>query len=111
MENQDSAEPEPVRSNEEDAEPIATAVTRCELCFSGSLRAMESKGEKENAEVLRRLQTKFINWKAYLGIFAKGALSLDQRLKRHPQHRDLVILALDMLLMNLDQSRASCWLS
>lgn len=90
-----------LRLNEEDEEPISNMTTICESNFSESLKAIESKGEKKYAEILRKLQSKFVDWAAYLGVFAGGSASLDQRLKHHPQYCDLVLLALDMLIINL----------
>ncbi|KAF2801990.1 uncharacterized protein BDZ99DRAFT_577208 [Mytilinidion resinicola] len=88
----------------EDDEPISTKATDCESNFSKSVRLMESHGEEEYAEILRKLQAKFVDWTAYLGVFAGGKASLDQRLRRHPRYQDLVLLVLDMLNINLIQT-------
>ena len=98
------ADGEALHSNKGD-EPIATMAIGCESNFSESLRLMESNKEEKHAQILRKLQAKFSDWAAYLGVFAGRDSSLDQRLSRHLQYRDLVLLALDMLNMNLIQSK------
>lgn len=85
---------------------ISTRVTDCKSNFSKSLQLMESKGEEKYVDILRKLQARFVDSTGYLGVFAAGNASLDQRLEHHPQYRDLVLLVLDMLNMNLAQSRA-----
>jgi hypothetical protein len=97
---------QPHLDDKEEDEPISTKATDCESNFSKSLQHMESLGEKRYVEILRKLQVRFADWMAYLGVFAGGKASLDQRLRRHPRYRDLVLLALDMLNMNLTQSKA-----
>jgi hypothetical protein len=104
--NQTAAEAIDLLPHEEDDERISIKATDCESNFSKSLQLMELKGEEKHADILRKLQAKFVDCMAYLGVFAAGSASLDHRLKRHPQYHDLVLLVLDMLNMNLNQSKA-----
>lgn len=86
-------------------ESILTRASACEPHFDEGLRLLSSNHEDQiYATGLSRLQQRFKDWAGYLGVFASGNGSLDQRLKRHPQHRDLVVYALDMLKGNLLQS-------
>lgn len=80
--------------------------SNCQSNFSNSHQFLDSNGEGKYAIILQKLQKRFVDWAAYLGVFAEGNASLDQRLKRHPQYRDLILLVLDMLNMNLVQSKA-----
>ncbi|KAI1132822.1 hypothetical protein F5Y10DRAFT_291785 [Nemania abortiva] len=80
---------------------INTEASGCKSNFSRSIEFMESKDEVQSAYVLRKLQTKFLDSMGYLGVFAEGSASLDHRLRHHPEHHTLVILALDMLNTNL----------
>lgn len=86
-------------------ESISTKASVCESHFDKVLRLLRSNHEDEiYLAGLSRLQQRFKDWAGYLGVFASGNGSLDQRLKRHPQHRDLVVYALNMLKGNLLQS-------
>jgi len=87
-------------------EPISAMVTVCESNLEKSLRFMTSKGETKFAVVLQELQTKFVDWAGYLGVFAVKTASLDHRLGRHQQYRDLVLLVLENLNSGLLQSYA-----
>jgi hypothetical protein len=86
-------------------EPISTMVKVCESNFSRSLTFMASNKEIKYADILEKLQAKFVDWAAYLGVFAVESASLDHRLKRHQQYRDLVLLVLDTLDSSLLQSK------
>ncbi|KAL8391898.1 hypothetical protein RB595_002193 [Gaeumannomyces hyphopodioides] len=90
-------------SDDQNGAPIAAATSNCESTFSRCILHLESTGEERTATELRRLEAKFLDWWAYLGVFARGNASLDHRLGRHTQQRDLVLLALDMLDMSLAQ--------
>lgn len=94
----------PPGAGDQDGAPIAAATSNCESNFSRCILHLESTGEEKTATELRRLEAKFLDWKGYLGVFARGSASLDHRLGRHAQQRDLVLLALDMLDMSLAQS-------
>ncbi|KAM0546041.1 hypothetical protein ACHAPJ_011055 [Fusarium lateritium] len=86
---------------------ISTMATVCEESFADSLRVLKSDELDGFAAILQEHEKRFVNWTAYLGVFAKDQGSLDQRLKRHPEYRDLIILTLDMLKLNLTQSKTS----
>ncbi|EJT72233.1 hypothetical protein GGTG_09099 [Gaeumannomyces tritici R3-111a-1] len=90
-------------SSDQDRAPIAATTENCEASFSRCIRRLELNGEEKTATELRRLEAKFLDWRGYLGVFARGSASLDHRLGRHAQQRDLVLLALDMLDMSLAQ--------
>jgi hypothetical protein len=94
------------RDATEDDKPISTKANECETKFSDAVQLMKIAGEMKYAAILEKLQARFDDWKAYLGVFASGKASLDNRLAGHPRYRDLVLLALDMLNMNLSQSKA-----
>ncbi|RSM09874.1 hypothetical protein CEP52_003926 [Fusarium oligoseptatum] len=98
--------PEPTGSNPP-GESISTRASACESAFVKGLCLLDSDQEDGlYATALRKLQKRFTNWTGYLGVFAGGNGSLDQRLKRHPQHSDLVVVALNMLKDNLLQITA-----
>lgn len=88
-------------------DPILSAAKDCESNFSVSLKSMESN-QPSYKDILWKLQTKFLDWVAYLGVFAGKGASLDHRLKRHQQYRDLVLLILDTLNSCLIQSKSDC---
>jgi hypothetical protein len=91
---------------DDDHEPISTMTTVCKSNFSRSLEFMASSQETKYADILRKLEAKFVDWATYLGVFAGGSASLDHRLlQRHQQYRDLVLLVLDTLNNSLLQSR------
>ncbi|KAL8349221.1 hypothetical protein RB598_004872 [Gaeumannomyces tritici] len=90
-------------SSDQDRAPIAATTGNCEASFSRCILRLESNGEEKTATELRRLEAKFLDWRGYLGVFARGSASLDHRLGRHAQQRDLVLLTLDMLDMSLAQ--------
>ncbi|KAK7718128.1 hypothetical protein SLS63_010513 [Diaporthe eres] len=85
-------------------EPILSAAKECESNFTTSLKFMESN-QPSREDFLRKFQAKFLDWAAYLGVFAEKGASLDHRLKRHQQYRDLVLLLLDTLNSCLIQSK------
>lgn len=99
-------ETEPVDLSEEVDGLISTMVSDCQSNFSKSHQFLESNGEERWAIFLRKLEKRFVDWAAYIGVFAEGNASLDHRLKRHPRYADLILLDLDMLKMNLIQSKA-----
>lgn len=88
-------------------EPISTLATVCKSNFSRSLAFMVSNKEGNYADILQKLQAKFVDWAGYLGVFAVESASLDHRLKRNQQYRDLVLLVLDMLNSSLLQSTSA----
>ncbi|RTE81983.1 hypothetical protein BHE90_003557 [Fusarium euwallaceae] len=107
METLDSrGTPEPAGSYPP-GESISTRAIACESAFIKGLCLLDSSQEDGlYATALRKLQKRFTNWTGYLGVFAGGNGSLDQRLKRYPQHSDLVVVALNMLKDNLLQITA-----
>lgn len=91
--------------HKEHKEPILDMAAKCETHFVESLNSLEKTVEARYTAVLRKLQAKFIDWAAYLGVFAGQSSNLDTRLKRRPQYRNLVLLVLGTLMMNLLQCR------
>ncbi|KAK2746949.1 hypothetical protein FQN57_002521 [Myotisia sp. PD_48] len=83
---------------------ISSKAASCDLKFSESIQLLQSREELKHAENLRKLHAKFTDSVAYLGVFA-GSASLDQRLKNRPEYKALVLLALNMLEMNLISSK------
>ncbi|KAK2738089.1 tol-like protein [Colletotrichum kahawae] len=79
--------------------PISTAVADCEANFKKSVEATHSN--EVYAGALEDLESKFLSWASYLGVFADTQVCLDRRLERHPQYRELVLYVLDTLNMNL----------
>ena len=101
--------------NGRDDEPISAMVTVCELNLGKNLKFMTSNGEIFFADVPQTLQAKFVDWAAYLGVFVVKTATLDRRVERHQQYRDLVLLVLDNLnsgLLQIEQPGllASCFL-
>ena len=84
---------------------ISTLATDCEASFSKTLKVVESNENAKYGVIIRKLEKRFLDWAAYLGVFAGEHASLDYRLKRHPQYRDLILMVLDMLNMSLLESK------
>ncbi|RSL68666.1 hypothetical protein CEP54_002674 [Fusarium duplospermum] len=104
LDNRETAEP---TGSDPPGESISTRASACESAFVKGLCLLDSnQDDRLYATALRKLQKRFTNWTGYLGVFAGGNGSLDQRLKRHPQHGDLVVVALNMLKDNLLQVTA-----
>ncbi|KAL6838094.1 hypothetical protein V8C40DRAFT_231591 [Trichoderma camerunense] len=90
--------------SEEVERPILIVATNCESNFRKSLQFLNSERQDEYEIVMQKLEKRFLDWAAYLGVFAGENGSLDQRLKHYPQYRDLILLVLDMLNVNLLQT-------
>lgn len=80
---------------------ISMTVANCETNFRKCVEAMQSVEDGIYAGILEELQSKFLSWASYLGVFADSQVCLDRRLERHPQYCDLVLWVLDTLNMNL----------
>lgn len=86
---------------------ITSLASTCASDFCDTLQQLsegEDKDEKYERN-FRQFEKRFLDWAAYLGVFAGGNGSLDHRLRLHPQYRDLVLLVLDMLHLSLVQSK------
>lgn len=105
----DQADPRPegFGLNEEEEQPILIAATNCESNFKESLQLLRSEVENKHNVILQKLEKRFLDWAAYLGVFAGENEGLDQRLKHYPQYRDLILLVLDILNMNLLQGKVA----
>lgn len=105
----DQADPKPegFGLNEEGEQPILTVATECEFNFGKGLQLLNLKGEDKHKIIMQQLEKRFLDWAAYLGVFAGANAGLDQRLKHYPQHRNLFLLVLDVLNMNLLQSKVA----
>lgn len=103
----DQAPPQPAGCGPTEAakRPIAAKASDCESLFVKSLQVWNSNGEDRCELVLRKLEKKFLDWAAYLGVFAGANRSLDQRLERHPQYRNLILIWLARLKTNLLQGK------
>jgi hypothetical protein len=84
---------------------ISTLASTCASNFYNALQLLGEDEDQKYEGIFRQLEKRFLNWAAYLGVFAGGNGTLDHRLKRHPQYRDLVLLVLDMLNVSLVQSK------
>ncbi|KAN0076637.1 hypothetical protein V8E54_006779 [Elaphomyces granulatus] len=84
--------------------PILHLASKCENLFTSALNSINTTDE---APMLKRpleeLQSRFWDWESYLGVFASKKTSLDGRLRGRTEYRDLVLLTLDMLRVNLFQ--------
>lgn len=100
-----SSEPEDFSASKEVEGPISAMTATCDSSFMKSIESFDLNGETPHGSMIKGLQEKFLDWAAYLGVFAGATGSLDYRLRRHPQHRDLILLVLNMLNMNLLQSK------
>lgn len=82
--------------------PIYHLSDYCDRLFKQILEEKHIKFKLEDHKrLLSELQVRFTAWLSYLGVFASAKASLDHRLRRNAAYRDLVLLALDMLRMNL----------
>jgi hypothetical protein len=78
----------------------------CDRLFKQGLASFEgADGSAVPRRLLEEMHIRFSSWASYLGVFASPKANLDRRLKRHAAYRDLVLLAVDMLRLNLVQRR------
>ena len=102
----DGASSAPEDMDKEDQKPIFDLADDCDDLFKRVLASFKEAQESVvPRQLLDEMQTRFSSWAAYLGVFASPKANLDRRLKRHTEYRDLVLLALDMLRLNLTQRR------
>jgi hypothetical protein len=84
--------------------PILHLASKCENLFTSALNSINTTDE---APMLKRpleeLQSRFCDWESYLGVFASKKTNLDGRLRGRTEYRDLVLLTLDVLRVNLFQ--------
>ena len=81
-------------------EPILSVAEQCEGLFRRGQQLLEASG----ASHLRRFeerQQRFAAWTGYLGVFAKPAVCLDCKLRRHPSLQDITLRLLGILKTNL----------
>ncbi|KAM7185092.1 hypothetical protein V8F33_012601 [Rhypophila sp. PSN 637] len=83
---------------------IYAQASACASNFYSALQLLSEDKDKKYEGSFRRFEKRFLEWAAYLGVFARGNGSLDHRLKFHPQYRDLVLMVLDMLNVSLVQT-------
>ncbi|UPK96915.1 hypothetical protein LCI18_007850 [Fusarium solani-melongenae] len=83
---------------------ISTLASTCASNFYNALQLLSEDEDKKYEGIFRQFEKRFLDWAAYLGVFAGGNGSLDHRLENHPQYRDLVLLVLDMLNVSLVQT-------
>ncbi|KAH7308886.1 hypothetical protein B0I35DRAFT_463803, partial [Stachybotrys elegans] len=83
---------------------ISTLASTCASNFYNTLQLLGEEKDEKYEGIFRKFEKRFLDWAAYLGVFAEGNGSLDYRLKSHPQYRDLVLLVLDMLNVSLVQT-------
>lgn len=104
----DQAPPQPAGCGPTEAakRPIAAKASDCKSLFVKSLQVWNLKYEEDRYEfVLRKLEERFLDWAASLGVFAGGNGSLDHLLERHPQYRNLILIWLARLKTNLLQGK------
>lgn len=85
-------------------ESILRLAIDCENLFSRALSSISTTDEVPMLkQLLEELRSRFSDWASYLGVFASKKMNLDQRLRGRTEYRDLVLLTLDMLRVNLFQ--------
>jgi len=89
-------------SNDADGEGhIFCLAAECDSLFESASGSLSSKDEI--LVKLEEFRGRFKEWTSYLGVFAPEDVNLDRRLRHHGELRDLVLLALDFLRVNLIQ--------
>lgn len=79
---------------------IYTLAMECKTLFTTSLE--DNRAQESN---LRQYEHRFLLWASFLGVYANEKSSLDRRLRRAPEIRDLVLLMLQVLKRNLRQGK------
>lgn len=80
---------------------IYTLAMECKILFKACLGKSTAEGSH-----LRQFEHRFLLWASFLGVFANEKSCLDQRLRRDPEIRNLVLLMLRVLKRNLDHGMA-----
>lgn len=84
-------------------EPIFVLAVDCGRLFEKHLK-IEDTTDSNNLKLrIKEYQRLFWKWAQYVGVFAARKASLDWRVRRDTTHRELFLLALDMLRSNLSQ--------
>lgn len=86
-------------------EPVFALAVDCGRQFEKILKIEETAKSANTKRFLEEYQRLFWTWAQYVGVFAAGKASLDWRLRRNNESRDLFLLALDMLRVNLLQRK------
>ena len=82
-------------------QPIYDAALLCSKYFEQHLEKTDSAGHNSRNIVVEELWGQFSQWAAYIGAFAVPKASLDARLVRHSQIKDMVLELLYMIQDNL----------
>lgn len=91
-------------------EPIFKLAIDCARHFENLIKTPRIEETAQPANVRRfveEYQRDFWTWARYVGVFAAGKASLDWRLRDNNGYRDLFLLALDMLRVNLLERKCS----
>ena len=95
-----------------DPEGIYNLATKCNGLFSQfrwQVRAAggvaDGSGPPINPKVVEEHEQRFWAWATGLGVFAEPNLSLDTKLKDHPEVQELVMLLLDVIKTNLKEGQ------
>ncbi|KLU89428.1 hypothetical protein MAPG_08399 [Magnaporthiopsis poae ATCC 64411] len=84
-------------------EPIFELAIDCGRQFEKALKTEATTESAHSGRLIGEYQRLFWKWSQYVGVFAAGKASLDWRLRHNNEYRDLFLLALDMLRVNLRQ--------
>ncbi|KAL8342008.1 hypothetical protein RB598_003767 [Gaeumannomyces tritici] len=84
-------------------EPIFELAVDCGRQFEKVLESEATTEPAQSGRLIKEYHRLFWAWAQYVGVFAAGKASLDWRLRRNSNYRDLFLLALDMLRVNLLQ--------
>jgi hypothetical protein len=64
-----------------------------------------SPGSLKTPKVVEEHEQRFWAWATGLGVFAEPNMSLDIKLKNHPEVQELVMILLDVMKTNLEQGQ------
>lgn len=94
-----------------DLEDIYNLATECNDLFNqfrsqvSGERVADGSGSLINPKVVQEHEQRFWAWATGLGVFAEPNMSLDTKLKNHPEVQELVMLLLDVIKTNLKEGQ------
>ncbi|KAK4172527.1 hypothetical protein QBC36DRAFT_73339 [Triangularia setosa] len=82
-------------------EPIFELAMDCEKRLTQDIGDLERGGDKVGTALLIELSYQFQTWAAFAGVFAEPRITLDRRLRRHPELQNQMLQLLDIMQLNL----------
>jgi len=82
------------------AQDIYSQARECKTLFVKYLKTPRAYGRQ-----VSECQHRFLTWASFLGVFANESVSLDRRLQRAPEVKELVLAMLRVLKRNLERGK------